>query len=212
MRRTFLGHERCGWCEHEIDRTLITKMANILIVYATTEGHTRKIAQTIGGQIRAAGHDTEIVDSADIRPDLTLRVFDGFVLLGSLHQGFHQRSLVHFVKAHAEDLSKAPSAFLSVSLTAAHKEGDHQDELDKCAEVFFEQTGWRPTVWAPVAGALKYLEYDWLKRMVLRAISKSAGGDIDTSQDYEYTNWAELEQFIGRFLAESFYATKPKVC
>lgn len=186
-------------------------MANILIIYGTTEGHTRKIAQQVGGYVRERGHDAEVVDSANIREDLTLRIYDAFILLGSIHQGFHQRPLTHFVKTHREELSKAPSAFLSVSLTAAYRGDDHQAELDKCAEEFFQETDWHPTVWAPVAGALKYLEYDWFKRMVLRAISGRAGGDTDTSKDYEYTDWEKLESFVDGFLATKIPTARPSV-
>ena len=41
---------------------------------------------------------------------------------------------------------------------------------------------------------------DWLKRMVMRSIVRKEGGDIDTSQDYEYTDWESLWTFVGSFL------------
>jgi menaquinone-dependent protoporphyrinogen oxidase len=178
-------------------------MANILIVYGTTEGHTRKIAQRIGGFIRGMGHNAEVVDSADVREDFRADGFNAFIVMGSLHQGNHQRSLVHFVKKHHDELQLAPSAFLSVSLTAAHKEGDHRQELQKCVDQFVDETNWTPTEWIPVAGALMYVEYDWFKRMIMKSISKKAGGDIDTSKDYEYTDWVALEEFVTAFLARS---------
>ena len=179
-------------------------MANILIVYGTTEGHTRKIAQHIGGIIRKMGHNAEVLDSADVRDDFRADGFNAFIVMGSLHQGNHQRSLIHFVKKHRNELKLAPSSFLSVSLTAASKDGDHHEELQKCVDRFTEETEWTPTEWVPVAGALKYVEYDWFKRMILKSISKKAGGDTDTSKDYEYTDWLALEDFVTSFLAKSF--------
>jgi menaquinone-dependent protoporphyrinogen oxidase len=179
-------------------------MANVLVVYGTTDGHTRKIAQQVGGYIRGMGHNAEVLDSADVREDFRADGFNAFIILGSLHQGNHQSSLVHFVKKHRAELKLAPSTLLSVSLTAASKDGDHLPELQKCVDKFTEETEWEPSEWTPVAGALMYVEYDWIKRMILKAISKKAGGDTDTSQDYEYTDWEALETYITAFLKKYF--------
>ena len=43
-----------------------------------------------------------------------------------------------------------------------------------------------------VAGALPYTRYGWIKRMMMRRIVAKAGGDTDTSRDYEYTDWNDL--------------------
>jgi menaquinone-dependent protoporphyrinogen oxidase len=183
-------------------------MANILVVYGTTEGHTRKIAQRIGGFVREMGHNAEVVDSADVRKDFRADGFNAYIVIGSVHQGNHQRSLVHFVRKYRDDLRKAPSTFLSASLTAAYKEGDHMAELQKCVDKFTDETDWTPTEWIPVAGALLYVEYDWLKRTILKSISKRAGGDTDTAQDYEYTDWVALEVYVKSFLEKSFIFDK----
>lgn len=179
-------------------------MANILIVYGTTEGQTRKIAQHIGGLIRTMGHNAEVVDSSDVREEFRADGFNAFIVTGSLHQGNHQRSLIHFVKKHRDELKKAPSLFLSVSMSAARNDGNHFDELQKCVDRFTEETEWIPTEWHPVAGALKYVEYDWLKRMIMRSISKAEGGETDTSKDYEYTDWDALDELVAGFLKKSF--------
>ncbi len=181
-------------------------MANILVVYGTTEGHTRKIAMRIGGFIREMGHNAEVVDSADVREDFHVDGFNACIVMGSLHQGNHQRSLVHFVQKYRDDLRKAPSAFLSASLTAAYKEGDHYAELQKCVDKFTDETGWTPTEWIPVAGALMYVEFDWFKRMILKSIAKKAGAGTDTSHDYEYTDW--LKVYLQAFLKKSFIFDK----
>jgi menaquinone-dependent protoporphyrinogen oxidase len=50
-----------------------------------------------------------------------------------------------------------------------------------------------------VAGALPYTRYNWLKRWVMKRIVAKAGGDTDTTRDYEYTNWEELRAFSEEF-------------
>lgn len=51
-------------------------MANVLIVYATREGQTRKIARRIADVLCERGHATELVDTDDAPGDLGLARFD----------------------------------------------------------------------------------------------------------------------------------------
>lgn len=177
-------------------------MAKILILYGTAEGQTRKIATQVRDWVQAKGHIADLVDSADLPDDLDLSVFGAFILAGSLHEGHHQKPLTHFVIAHREDLVRVPSAFLSVSLTAVHDDDPkHHSEAQACIDSFVRQTGWTPTSTTPVAGALKFTQYDWFKRALMKAISKKEGGAIDTTQDHEYTDWPKLQEFIDAFLA-----------
>lgn len=59
-----------------------------------------------------------------------------------------------------------------------------------------------------VAGALLYTRYNWIERWVMRRIVRKAGGDTDTSRDYEYTNWAELRAFVEQFARHVFTQEK----
>lgn len=175
-------------------------MARFLIVYGTTEGHTRKIAEQVGSWIRERGNDVDVFDSVMNPPDL-LDAYDAFLVAGSLHEGKHQRPLRHFVTEHAGTLSRCPSAFLSVSLSAVGRDDAHRADAQRCIDDFCNETGWMPSLTSPVAGALLYTKYDWLKRMVMRSIVRKEGGDIDTSQDYEYTDWTSLRAFVDSFLS-----------
>jgi hypothetical protein len=46
---------------------------------------------------------------------------------------------------------------------------------------------------------LLYTRYGFFVRLVMRLISKMAGGDTDTSRDYEYTDWNAVAEFARRF-------------
>ena len=50
-----------------------------------------------------------------------------------------------------------------------------------------------------IAGALKYTQYDFFKRIIMKMISKKEGRTTNTSQDYEYTNWNLVKEFVNRF-------------
>ncbi|MDA0339641.1 MAG: protoporphyrinogen oxidase, partial [Proteobacteria bacterium] len=96
-------------------------MAHVLVIYASTEGQTVKIATYVADRCGQAGNATHIRQASDLTP---LPAFDAVVLAGSLHLGKHQPALVDFVVEHREQLAAVPSLFLSVSLSAAGGDED----------------------------------------------------------------------------------------
>jgi len=175
-------------------------MNPVLIIYATTEGHTRKIAYFVQETVLNTNQQTEIHDAADLPHDFDITKFQSAILAGSLHQAKHQSALTHFARQYGETLNTIPTLFLSSSLTALAHDESQTSEANKCIQDFVNETGFFPLKTYAVAGALKYTEYDWLKRMVMKSIVKKEGGDTDTSHDYEYTDWPALKETVLDFL------------
>jgi menaquinone-dependent protoporphyrinogen oxidase len=96
---------------------------NVLIVYGTTEGQTRKIAEWTATRIRERGHQAKLLDSAALESDLDLETYDAFII-AAVHQEYHQEAITNFVIAHREVLDAKPSAFISVSLSAVLEGGE----------------------------------------------------------------------------------------
>lgn len=174
-------------------------MAKVLIVYGTTEGQTAKIAQHIGDAGRRLGHDVSLRLAADIG-DEDLRAFDAVIVGGSLHEGRYQRSVRSFIDRHMGSLASRPSAFFAVSLAAASHDPNERADARRIATEFAARAGWAPKQVASFAGALKYTQYSWLKRALMKYISAKEDRDVDTSRDFEYTDWDEVTRF-----AEGFY-------
>src|SRR5687768_5353264 len=94
------------------------QMPGILILYATTHGHTTKIASRIADAVRAQGQKVDVVDARD--PGETTPVYYYGIIVGaSLHAAHHQREVIDWVKSNRDSLRRRPSLFFSVSLTAA---------------------------------------------------------------------------------------------
>lgn len=176
-------------------------MSRILVVYGTTEGHTRKIAEFIGVKLRARGHVARVIDSAAPEARQVQPVYDGVILGGSLHQGRHQSSLAHFVRDNQAWLRGLPRAFFSVSLAMASHDGDEIAEARRLAQQFVDETGLAAGIVRCFAGAPLYTRYDWFKRFIMKSIARREGGDVDTSQDYEYTDWGDVTRFVDEYLA-----------
>lgn len=175
-------------------------MANIFIAFGTTEGHTRTICEQVRVWLVESGHQAVLLDTGERHGPIDLSGFDCAIVAGSLHQEKHQASLVKFVKTHREELVKLPSLMLSVSLTAVLRDDKHLADAKVCVDRFTVDTAWMPTAVHLVAGALKYTQYDWMKRMLMKMIAKKQGGDTDTHHDYIYTDWDDLKAVVFSFV------------
>ena len=135
-----------------------------------------------------------------LEEDEPLDEFDGVIVGGSLHLGKVQRPLRRFVRERKEALAAIPNAFFMVSLAAASNRPEAAAELDQTMQAFVKDTGWTPDRAAFFAGALKYSQYGFIKKLVMRSIAKKEGGDTDTSHDHEYTRWESVADFAKDFV------------
>lgn len=174
---------------------------NILIIYGTVEGQTRKIARFVKKEAENLGNQVTLSDATDDPPDPD--DFDAIIIGSSVHKHEYNAAIIDYASKHLEVLNKKPSLFISVSLTAAADEEESWKELEQITKDFLAKVGWNPTAVKQVAGALRYSEYDFFKRFIMRLIAKKQGGGTDTSQDYEYTNWEELGKSVNEFLSDS---------
>ncbi len=180
-------------------------MKPILIIYATREGHTRRIAERAGAAIAAEGRTFEVVDAANLPNGFEVANYSAAVVAASVHKGKHESEMTQFVRCHTAWLRQVPTLFLSVSLeeVSAEKAGETaarraeaQANVKQLMERFLLETNWRPTRAEPVAWALVYSKYNWLMRFIMKRIAKKAGGPTDTTRDYEFTDWTRLDRMV----------------
>lgn len=176
-------------------------MQPILVAYGTTEGQTRKIAEFIAERLRIRGHRVDLVDTASPAAELVTPMYQAALLGGPLHQHKHPASLEAFVKRNHAWLAGLPCALFSVSLSAALDDSESRAEAQRLAGEFAAACELRPLATRCIAGALKYTQYDYFKRLLMRMIAQHYGQATDTSKDVEYTNWNDVEAFVDDFLA-----------
>jgi menaquinone-dependent protoporphyrinogen oxidase len=178
-------------------------MYDVLIFYATSEGQTRRIAERIAADIGARGFNARAIDVTTA--DAARVVWDnvrGVVLGASLHAGHHQRAAVEFAKAFRDRLNLYPSAFFSVSLSAASANPEEVATAARLAHELPSQTGWQPTMVECFAGRLAYTRYNWLTRHIMKRIARKEGGPVDTNRDHELTDWNAVARFATRLAEE----------
>jgi len=173
--------------------------ATVLISFATTEGQTRKIAERITLQVRERGHEVSLYDTASLMDVPEVAAFDAMIVAASVHEEHHQDSAINFTAAHLDELICKPSAFVSVSLSAAMPNG--RAEAQRYVDRFLAATGWSPAKTLLLGGALRWSECDYFQRQVLKHILLK--GDVTPGEDvnYEFTDWMALQRFVEDFLA-----------
>jgi len=183
----------------------------IAIFFATREGHTRRIAERIAGDVRATGATVDVVDLHGVH-HIDLSSYDSACVASSVHVGKHERAAVEFVKGHRAELERLSAAFVSVSLSQAGAEdlrrpadarAQSAADVQQMIDGFVKETGWRPAGVFPVAGALVYTRYNLLLRFVMRLIARKAGGPTDTSRDHDLTDWRAVDRFAAAFTRET---------
>jgi len=167
------------------------------MVYGTTEGQTRKISHFIEAILKDRGHEVTVADASETPPPPSL--YDAVIIGASVHIHKYQSAVLRYITRHIEVLNKIPTAFFSVCLAVASDMDEEHKEAAKITNDFLEHIGWKPLMTTQIAGALKYTQYDFFTRLVMKRIAKREGRTTDTSRDHEYTNWDAVREFAEEF-------------
>src|SRR3974390_2393535 len=117
----------------------------ILVLFASSEGHTRQLAGVAAERLKQRGHDVCLCDAGG-HPDLPDPAeFEAAILMASVHVGRYQAPLVSYARKNHQALNTRPSAFVSVSLSASGHNTSDSAGLLQCVERLKGKTLWRPS-------------------------------------------------------------------
>ncbi|MET1413898.1 flavodoxin domain-containing protein [Roseibium sp. HPY-6] len=170
----------------------------ILIAYASTEGHTEKVAKHIGANLSADDHFVLYHNVRDVSGGLAVSDFDKAIIAGSVHSAKHQGDLELFVFANREQFAKMPTLFASVSLAAAFP--DTRDEARGYIDTFQKSASWQPSETVLVAGAVKPGNYDWFEKSALLEGDLAGHVNEELAQTREFTDWDALDTTVSDFV------------
>lgn len=181
------------------------------IAYASIEGQSKKIAEKLGSIVENHGHQAVIVSATEMS-EYTLERPDGVILCAPIHTGRYPSYFTDFVRRELDWLNTVPSAFVSVTLSIVSDDPAEREEAARFPATLVAETGWEPRAIHNAAGALRYTEYDFFKRWMLKRLAGRHNAPTDTSNDYELTDWEALESFAVGFIEKcgSSSATEAK--
>lgn len=175
---------------------------NILILYASLEGQTAKIAEHIAQVLRDKEHQVTTLSGRHLPADFKLESYDAAIIGGPIHMGRYPRYLRKFARRYRDWLNQHSSAFVTVCMAINSKLPASRQEVEHYIEKFTSETQWQPTDMATFAGAVKYTQYGFITRFIMKSIARREGGSTDTSQDHEYTDWDAVERFAEQFAGQ----------
>lgn len=174
-------------------------MARILLAWASRYGQTGRIAARMQAVLENAGHEVTGVDLGGRPSGIDLTPFDACLVGCPIYVGRHLKAVSAFLNAHGAWLRSHPGGFFSVSLAASDTGGPGRDDARRVLESFLDQAGWKPEQVALFGGALPYRRYNVFIRALMKRIVGKAGGETDTSRNFEYTDWKAVDEFTLAF-------------
>ena len=174
-------------------------MAQVLILYSTTDGHTVEICKRLQAVIEHGGDSVAMANLID-DPQLTDYNFDKIVIGASIRYGKHQKTVNEFIRRNRETLERHPNALFSVNVVARKPE-KNTPETNPYLQKFLRQIDWVPQHLGVFAGKIAYPALGPLDRTMIRFIMWMTKGPTDPTGTYEFTDWNKVEEF-GRLIAE----------
>ena len=164
----------------------------ILIIYSSTDGHTKKICEVIKENLINKGelHLTSIENVSETN----VQFYDYIIIGASIRYGKHNRKVFDFIEKNLNIIEKKKNAFFSVNVVARKNE-KNTPETNPYIKKFLSKTRWKPKKLGVFAGKVDYPSYRFFDKYIIKFIMWLTKGPTDVSKSYEFTNWSEVEKF-----------------
>jgi menaquinone-dependent protoporphyrinogen IX oxidase len=165
----------------------------ILLVYATTQPHTRVIADAVAARLRSHGFAVEIGDASEggMPPP---QDYDAVILGGPLGSGQQSRLIETYIEQHLEALAEVPTALFTVSRSGTIRDLDPDGFLGP----FSRAVDWRPDLAAAFAGGEPFPRAGLIVRFANRLGYQEAPRDDVALR----TSWSDVEHFADTIATE----------
>ncbi len=173
-------------------------MKKALLLYSGVDGQTFAIASKIMDNL--SSQFSCALYPVDQLPQLNLSDYELIVIGAAIRYGYFNKKFQRFVAQNANVLNQQKTVFFSVTLTARKPE-KRMPETNLYTRKFLDKTPWQPKLSGVFAGALHYPRYKWFDRTMIRLIMRITGGETDITQDIEYTDWQQVDDFSGQILS-----------
>ena len=167
-------------------------MPNTLIIYSSTDGHTKTICRRLINFLRD-GNEIKII-SLDEAKKFKLSEFNKIIIGASIRYGKHSKELYKFVDLNKDILNQKQSVFFSVNVVARKPEKS-MPETNPYIKKFLKISKWKPKKIGVFAGKVVYPNYGFFDKYIIKLIMLITNGPTDTSQSYEFTDWSKVDEF-----------------
>ncbi len=167
-------------------------MLSSLIIYSSTDGHTKTICKRIIDFLKD-GNLAKLVSLNEAKY-LDLSKFNKVIIGASIRYGKHSKELYEFIELNKDILNEKESIFFSVNVVARKPEKNKPNN-NPYIKKFLKVSKWKPKKIGVFAGRVDYPNYNLFDKYIIKLIMLITKGPIDTSKSYEFTDWSKVESF-----------------
>ena len=167
-------------------------MTNTLIIYSSTDGHTKIICKRLTNFLK--NRDEIKVISLDDAKKFELSEFTKIIIGASIRYGRHSKELYKFINSNKDILNQKQSVFFSVNVVARKPEKSIP-ETNPYIKKFLKISSWKPKKIGVFAGKVDYPNYGFFDKYIIKLIMFITNGPTDTSRSYEFTDWSKVDEF-----------------
>jgi len=168
-------------------------MSKIIIIYSTTDGHTREICLRLLNIIENSNHQVTLISIEDAY-QIDLNTFDKIVIGASIRYGKHSPKVYDFINNNLQALNSKSNAFFSVNVVA-RKPKKNQADTNPYLRKFLLQIPWKPKQLAVFAGKIDYQKYNLFDRYMIRMIMWITKGPTHPETNVDFTDWEQVKKF-----------------
>ena len=167
-------------------------MSNFLVIYSSTDGHTKTICE----RIKTFLNDENLVELLSLKDAkrVDLSNFEKIIIGASIRYGKHSKALYKFINSNKKILDQKQCAFFSVNVVARKPE-KNTAETNPYVSKFLKISKWKPNKIRVFAGKVDYPNYNFFDKYIIKFIMFITGGPTDTSLSYEFTDWSKVDDF-----------------
>jgi len=172
-------------------------MHQCLIIYSTTDGHTKKICEHLANTIQNSSQTKLLCLTKACAEDLFH--YDSIIIGASIRYGKHKRELYKFIKQNMHILNKKNNAFFSVN-AVARKSEKSTPSTNPYIQKFLTLSNWSPRHICVFAGKIDYPRYSFIDKHLIRLIMWFTNGPTNLSSTYDFTNWLHVDKFANQII------------
>ncbi len=167
-------------------------MSSILIIYSSTDGHTKIICERITNFLND-GNLVELL-SLEGAQKIDLSNFEKIIIGASIRYGKHSKELYKFIELNKNILDQKQSIFFTVNVVARKLEKSTPD-TNPYIKKFLKISKWKPKKIGVFGGKVDYPNYNFFDKYIIKLIMYITKGPTDTSRSYEFTDWSKVDDF-----------------
>ena len=170
-----------------------------LILYNSHYGQTKKICNVIVAQMNRQKLVCDIKNIETTDKNFNLSYYQSILFAMPVYYGKHNKKMIAFINSKSSELKTKITGLFSINLTA-RKQNKNTPETNPYMKKLLQQLNFKPDHIGVMAGALKYPEYPWYDRFIIRIIMKMTKGPTNLHVSKEFTDWMQVEAFASHYI------------